>query len=302
MINYGEPAIAPAVTVTWNTSLKLDPVPSMCAFMSLVESGLTSFKCKLGRLLLNKEKAKYVPLYLKLPDRLHGGMNSKSEYVVTLAASSASYMAQIESVEKTISFLSDIYLEGSNTIGSINPETGNITLRHNFQIHLNGSFHVPNVTAVFELPHSVFINGFPLNFTVKEASREIKHKKLQKPATVTCHPANFYADITPSDTDLEDYFGPPAARESPQKYVNRTRQSEPSAYTSDFELINRDYGQLVISCNSTQVTCTEVICHFDTYTPGLVSNIPFLVEIPMEQLGNLRTHFSTYKNIFSKFR
>lgn len=54
LINSGEPAASPAVTISWNSTLQLNSIPKKCIFLAH-DDNATFFKCKLGRLLQKSE-------------------------------------------------------------------------------------------------------------------------------------------------------------------------------------------------------------------------------------------------------
>lgn len=101
MENLGEPAPAKAVTVSWNSSLKLERTPKLCVFMYQSDDGFISYRCKLGRILLHKETAKFPPLNFAVTSN---DRQLNATFVAHFTASSASKMTPTESISVTLPF------------------------------------------------------------------------------------------------------------------------------------------------------------------------------------------------------
>lgn len=287
--NLGEPAVFPALTISWNTSLSQAQLPHNCIHLGETENGLVSYKCKLGRLILTDETAQIILPDLHVRDDLVGLLLDDSEFGSNLrphiSVSAANKMITPDE-SATMRFVTDVNLQmESHSEGNVTWEKTSAVFQHIFQIALNCSISLPNVSAIFQLPWSVSLkDGSTLNIIQRQGNFESSKQNISRHAT--CHPSNFHMRLWHPDDSLNYeknlvLNGPYMTKQQFQN-VFKTPQS---GNISEATLVNAETGQLEILCGKHSVTCLPVICHFNKFTPGLLVIIPFELEIPLLQIG-----------------
>lgn len=283
MMNSGEPAISPAVTISWNSSVKLIQEPGRCVVMGRVSNGLTSYRCKLGRLLATDETAKFDPLRFHVADTLlknNFNNDTSSDFELLLSASTASNMVRKESISMKFPVQTSIYMTGSS-VGTVSWEKSSVVFQQKFQIRLDDFIQVPNITAIFELPHSINMKNHKITITATEGSLDTSQPNFR---AVGCNPVNYHIGASHPDPNFNydnhfvsrvvDVVSTHLAKNS-----KREKNMDASFYDNNTDTVE-------ISCNNQKVECSTVICHFDRYTPGLVSTIQFQLSAPYDQIGN----------------
>lgn len=256
MKNLGEPAIAPAVTISWREGLKLDPVPSNCVFMFELDN-VTSYKCKLGYLLQKGREVNVTSLQFTV-DIQSEDETTYPDFKLTLVPSTASEMTSPAELQEDMPIYADIFLEGGAVTHEVhlndkaNPEDEITKFGYTFQVHLDGYIEVHDVSVRIAVPESFSIsNGSTIRFKMLEQdmNKNLIFPPQSNPIRSECHPV----------------------------LKTNSRTGEP--------IDTIEAGIMTVSCDSSYVNCIETICHFENFMPEYYIKMDIQMQIETNKLG-----------------